>query len=166
MTISKSFKALSIALLSTFVLAACSDDQEVKPEEETTTTTQSSSSSQPPAAPELAQQHMEDFVVDKQQADKLTEADDAIANNWYLERLEEAGITMDSAITFIVRERVCEDIHTGGTLHSIAGDTLSPYDLTGNQQGVIIASSMLSLCPDETLPVPAGSFDNVEQPES
>lgn len=165
MTTLKSCKLLNAGIVSIFLLSSCSSDEpslgvsEEKKQEDTSTR---SSFNKAPEAPSLTEQDMEEFSVNKEEAGKLAEADDGIANSWYLDRLDEAGIKMDSSIAFVIRDRICEDIHRGGNLHTLSSDTLSSYHLTGKQQGVMIASSMLSSCPDEKLSVPTGAFDNAD----
>lgn len=155
---------LSVALCGA-ALSACSQESTLGSEQINVTTTSESSSTPPtpPEAPDLSEQEMEDFKVDQKVAKKLSEADDVVSDTWYIDQLNEAKIKLDPSISYVLRDRICSEIEDGANLHTLTGEVLSSYDLTGKQQGVIIASSMLSQCPDQTLSVPVGSFDKEKQ---
>lgn len=150
------------AVLCGVALSACSQESTLGSEQANVTTpsSQPDTSLSSPEAPSLSEQEMEDFMVDPKLAKKLKEADDVVADDWYIDQLKEVKVTVDPSIAFVLRDRICSEINDGANIHVITGDVLSSYNLTGKQQGVMIASSMLSQCPDKKLSVPAGSFDH------
>lgn len=154
-------------MLCSVLLSACSQEdpplgsEQVNISESATEQSKDESNSVPDA-PQLAGEKMEDFTVDQKVAKRLHDAKGSVADDWYLERIDNAKIKMDPSISFIVRDRICENIKDGSNIHNITSNVLSPYHLTGKQQGVIIASSMLSQCPKEKLSVPSGSLDKIE----
>lgn len=115
-----------------------------------------------PQAPSITEGKMEDFSVDKKIARRLHDAKGSVSEDWYLERIDNANIKMDTSIALVVRERVCDEIKSDPSIHNVTSSVLSPYHLTGKQQGVIIASSMLSRCPQEKLSVPSGSMKKLK----
>lgn len=163
----KSYKPLCSLLLCSVLLSACSQEdpplgsEQVNISESATEQSKDESNSVPDA-PQLAGEKMEDFTVDQKVAKRLHDAKGSVANDWYLERIDNAKIKMDPSISFVVRDRICESIKDKSNIHSVTSNVLSPYHLTGKQQGVIIASSMLSQCPKEKLSVPSGSLDKIE----
>lgn len=156
--------ALSAALCGV-ALSACSQESTLGSEQVNVTTPspQHKTPLPPPEAPSLSEQEMEDFKVDPKLAKKLKEADDVVSDGWYIDQLDKANIDIDPSISFVLRDRICSEIEDGANIHVITGDVLSSYRLTGKQQGVMIASSMLSQCSDKKLSVPAGSFDNEKE---
>lgn len=164
----KSYKPLSSILLCGMLLSACSQQETPLGSEQVNVSSSEAKHSEDahnsvPDAPQLAGEKMEDFTVDQKVAKKLHDAKGSVANDWYLEQLDNAKIKMDPSISFVVRDRICENIKDESNIHSVTSNILSPYHLTGKQQGVIIASSMLSQCPKEKLSVPSGSFDKAQR---
>lgn len=163
----KSYKKLGFIFLCSVALSACSQEEpplgsdQVNVSESKTKQSEDLDSSVP-EAPQLAGEKMEDFTVDQKVAKKLHDAKGSVADDWYLDQLGNAKVKIDPSISFIVRDRICENIKDGSNIHNITSNVLSPYHLTGKQQGVIIASSMLSQCPKEKLSVPSGSFDKAQ----
>lgn len=163
----KSYKKLGSIFLCSVLLSACSQEdpplgsEQVNISESATEQSKDESNSVPDA-PQLAGEKMEDFTVDQKVAKRLHDAKGSVADDWYLERIDNAKIKMDPSISFVVRDRICESIKDKSNIHSVTSNVLSPYHLTGKQQGVIIASSMLSQCPKEKLSVPSGSLDKIE----
>ena len=163
----KSYKKLGSIFLCSVLLSACSQEEpplgsdQVNVSESTTEQSKDKSNSVPDA-PQLAGERMENFTVNQKVAKKLHDAKGSVADNWYLEQLDNAKVKIDPSISFIVRDRICESIKDESNIHSVTSNVLSPYHLTGKQQGVIIASSMLSQCPKEKLSVPSGSLDKIE----
>lgn len=162
MNTSKSCKSvIAMCAIVPLVLSSCMQQQPLGVEIDSTSSMPSaplSNDMQPPPAPEIAEGGMEDFSVDQNVAKKLSESPEWVADSWYMEQLHKGKIELDESVSLVVRDRICSEISSGSNIHMLTGDTLSSYDLTGKQQGIIIAASMLSHCPQEKLLVPQGSF--------
>lgn len=85
--------------------------------------------------------------VDEKSSRMLHEAGSDIRNAWYFEQLRRSGIVEDNTRSLDVRSQVCSQMSKGKTVDKISSD-LNSQGYTAEQQGVIIASSMISQCSD------------------
>ena len=111
----KSYKKLGSIFLCSVLLSACSQEEpplgsdQVNVSESTTEQSKDKSNSVPDA-PQLAGERMENFTVNQKVAKKLHDAKGSVADDWYLEQLDNSKVKMDPSISFVVRDRICESI--------------------------------------------------------
>lgn len=99
--------------------------------------------------------------ADKESSKMLFEAGSDARNEWYFQQLEDSGIKEERSKMIELRSEVCSQLTSGETIDSIANDlTLKNY--TAHQQGVIIASSMVSQCSDSPVIVDENMANSVK----
>lgn len=86
--------------------------------------------------------------VNKHMSDKLESMGSQAQDDWFIENLIQSGVDIDEQDAFQVRDQVCSMIQSRRTAGEI-GETLDRF--TEEQAGVIIASSMISRCPDRSV---------------
>lgn len=99
--------------------------------------------------------------ADSNSSQMLFEAGSDVRNEWYYEQLENAGVQEERSTMIELRSEVCSQLTSGKTIDNIANDlTLKNY--TAHQQGVIIASSMISQCSDSPVIVDQDMANNIK----
>lgn len=100
-------------------------------------------------------------VADEESSKMLFEAGTDVRNEWFFQQLENSGIQKERSQMIELRSEVCSQLTSGETIDSIASDlTLKNY--TAHQQGVIIASSMVSQCSDSPVIVDQDMANSVK----
>lgn len=100
--------------------------------------------------------------ADEESSKMLFEAGSDVRNEWFYQQLEDAGVQEDRSRMIELRSEVCSQLTSGKTIDSISNDlTLKNY--TAHQQGVIIASSMVSQCSDSPVIVDQNMANSVKQ---
>ena len=86
--------------------------------------------------------------VDKSASDKLASYGQESQDEWFIQNLLQSGIDINRDTIFADRDKICEDIKKGTT----AGDIRKNFpQFTEEQVGILIASSMISHCPDDPI---------------
>lgn len=150
---------VAVVMFCGSVLTACtSTDTAV---ESPDTTVSSSVAAETPQAPVLQDRKSEKISADASVAEKLQEAGDGAQDDWFIKEVRKSGVTdkrVRDSILLEVRDEVCRSVRRGYTLSNIVNDDLRAYDLSDEQNGVIIGASLVSQCPQGTVHVnPAGT---------
>lgn len=107
-----------------------------------------------PDIPSLSTDDMKDITVDSDVAEKLSKAGSDIQDSWFLDTVNKVdGKKLSDYVLLKMRGEVCRSLSESWTLGNITSQIFTGYDLTDSQIGTIIASSMVSHCPREKLPV-------------
>ena len=100
-------------------------------------------------------------VADEESSKMLFEAGSDVRNEWFFQQLENSGIQEERNQMIELRSEVCSQLTSGEKIDNIASDlTLKNY--TAHQQGVIIASSMVSQCSDSPVIVDQDMANSVK----
>ena len=102
-----------------------------------------------PKAPEITEPQLTTVKPDDNVVNKINESGEKVKDEWYKTRLEDVGIYADEQNLMDLRSEVCGKLDNGASLTNISV-FLSDKGYNEEQQGVIIASSMLSQCQDAT----------------
>lgn len=128
--------AISIALVLVFLFMWLSREQEVPP-------APSISHAEAPEAP-LVDNPQSTTISAPQEVVELFSNDDS-ADAWFIEQLKSVNISGSSGNMLSIRDDVCDSLGDGLVPASML---LDEKGFSSKQKGVIIASSMASLCDD------------------
>lgn len=159
-------KALTAMMLSgVLFITGCGNNQEAHTE---STGSAPATSSEPkttpkaPDAPSLKKEPPVKLKADKDVARELEKAGKKAQDAWYLETVRSSGAEDSNKGLLATRKKVCSDLKADPNISPVS-DALAKEGFTEKQQGVIIAASMVSGCPDVSVSVKKKDVPNKAQ---
>lgn len=101
-----------------------------------------------PEVPSITQEPMTSIgVQDNQELSTLSNEDKEVKDDWYIQQVRASGVDNSKTRLYDIRDTVCNLLEQEASLNNISR-SLSEYDFTEEQLGVIIGTSMISSCPE------------------
>lgn len=133
MTITTKNKCIIVLSTLTLFTASCSSDMDNIDKEDNQPSTETT---------------MDSAHVNRAMSDKLESYGQEHADEWFIENLIQSGVDVNRDTILNERETICKNIRRGKTLEEIS-ELIPRY--TDEQKGIIIASSMISECPESVI---------------
>lgn len=144
--------ALFVLTVTSGLLVGCSSGEEKTPEESPTV-----ESTEPTAvvpSPKLNTGGMTTVSPQEDVLDSFNNSSQDVRDQWFIDQMEEAGVVMNQESMMTMRRDVCSMLDNGVTAENLSRRLSQTNEsLTDKQKGVVVASSMVSWCPDTSLSV-------------